>query len=261
MCSLCSRLRRGVLYRVARRTRRDQDRARPPPRRHPRDVLPQPVLRRQAEDDAAEARVRRRPARGDPAARVRARARPRPLRRPDGVPDHPVQPVRLAGAPAAQAGERDAARLGEELSRPHRVGLQRARQGRAVAPHGPLAVRFRARCARPAAPNPTATSASTSTRRSSARPMPHAAPQRRRRPLRCGGDARASRSCARRAAHRDRGRGDRVRAAPLPAAARAVGGTRRRSFRARSCSRRCSAAATSSISATRPPISARTTSG
>ena len=32
------------------------------------------------------------------------RARPRALRRGDGVPDHPVQPVRLAGAPAAQAG-------------------------------------------------------------------------------------------------------------------------------------------------------------
>ena len=37
------------------RARRDQDRARPPSRRHPRDVLPQPVLRRQAEGDAAEA--------------------------------------------------------------------------------------------------------------------------------------------------------------------------------------------------------------
>ena len=37
------------------RARRHQDRARPPPRRHPRDLLPQPLPRRQAEGDAAEA--------------------------------------------------------------------------------------------------------------------------------------------------------------------------------------------------------------
>ena len=109
------------------RNRRDQDRARPPPRRPPRDVLPQSLLRRQAEDDAAEARLRRRPARRDPPARVRARARPRALRRAERVPDHSVQSVRLAGAPAAQAGHRDAARVGEEVPGPHRLDLQRAR--------------------------------------------------------------------------------------------------------------------------------------
>ncbi len=64
-----------------RRARRDQDRARPSSRRHVRDVLPEPVLCRQDEGHAAEARLRRRQARRDPAARLRPRARPRALGR------------------------------------------------------------------------------------------------------------------------------------------------------------------------------------
>ena len=78
------------------RARRDQDRARPPPRRHPRDVLPQPVLRRQAEGDAGQARLRRRPARGDPAARLRRRgatSRRTPRRR-----RFPIIPCTLCGS-------------------------------------------------------------------------------------------------------------------------------------------------------------------
>ena len=57
MCSLCSRLRRGALYAHAAARRLHQDRARPPSRRPGRDVLPQPVLPRQARRHAAEAAV------------------------------------------------------------------------------------------------------------------------------------------------------------------------------------------------------------
>ena len=53
---------------LRRRDRRDQDGPRSPSRRHPRDLLPQHVLRRHPEGHAAEAAGRRRAQRGDPAA-------------------------------------------------------------------------------------------------------------------------------------------------------------------------------------------------
>ena len=63
------------------RARRHQNRARASPRRHPGDLLPESVLWRQAESDAAQARVGRRPARRDPPARVLRRGRSRRVRR------------------------------------------------------------------------------------------------------------------------------------------------------------------------------------
>ena len=128
-----------------RRDRGDQDRARPPPRRPVGNVLPQPVLRRQAEDDAPEARLRRRPQRRHPAALLRPGARSRAIRGSHGLPDHPVHAVRLAGAPAAKAGHGDAARVGTTRSGTARLDLLGTRHGHALAPDGPAAVRLRRR--------------------------------------------------------------------------------------------------------------------
>src|SRR6267142_107084 len=124
-----------------------QDRARPPPRRHPGNVFPQPLLRRQDEGHVAEAAVRRRETRCYPAARLRGGKGPRSVRADQGLPDHPLRPVRVAAYAAAKAGQGDAARVGKAPSRPDRIHVPRAFGSRALAPHGPEALRFR-RCAR-----------------------------------------------------------------------------------------------------------------
>ena len=142
MCSLCSRLRRGVLYRVAGELGRDQDRAGPSSRRHPGDVFSQPVLRRQAEGHAAEAGIGRRQARGDPPARLREGKRPRAYAE---VRAFPIIPCDLCGSQDNLQRKQVKQMLREwEKKFPGRVetifnSLQNVVP---VAPAGPRAVRF-----------------------------------------------------------------------------------------------------------------------
>ena len=143
MCSLCSRLRRGILYRVA----AELGATKIALGHHRDDILGTFFLNlfyggtlkgmppKLVSDDGRHVVIR-------PLAYVKEDdlARYAELKR---VSDHPVQPVRLAGQPEAQGSEAHARRLGEAVPGTRREHLQRAGARRSVAPDGRRAVRLR----------------------------------------------------------------------------------------------------------------------
>jgi len=140
MCGLCSRLRRGALYTHAKREGFTKIAL-----GHHRDDIVETMFlnlfhhaklsamppKLQSEDGA------------HIVAGLLCRRRPRGLRGGERLPDHAVQPVRLAGNPAAQGDQGDARRVGAQASRPHRPDLPRHRRRAPLAAGRPHAVRLR----------------------------------------------------------------------------------------------------------------------
>jgi tRNA 2-thiocytidine biosynthesis protein TtcA len=132
MCGLCSRLRRGALYRLRRRERHHQDRARASPRRHRRDPVPEHVFRRPLKAMPPKLlSENRRHIVIRPLAYVAERDRS-PVRRPREFPSFPAPCAGRRPNMQRRGGQEHAARLGAEVPRPRRVDFFQHLQRRAA---------------------------------------------------------------------------------------------------------------------------------